>query len=122
MARFAFGENKKYYLFLVFSALFSVALAFVITSKYGAAVSGDGVIYLSVADNLVAGKGFFDHTSAPLIWFPPLYPLLLAAFKKITGADILQIGTNFQIFLLGLNIIIVTLGQRPILQYFHFTL
>lgn len=30
------------------------------TADYGAGVAGDGVVYLSAADNLVAGKGFFD--------------------------------------------------------------
>ena len=104
MSRFAFSKNKIYILFLIYSAIFSIILALVSTAKYGAAVSGDGVIYLSVADNLVAGKGFFDHLNSPLIWFPPLYPVLLALLKKITGADILLIGTYFQIFLLGLNI------------------
>ena len=106
MTFFAFRDNKKYYIFLLFSALFSIILAFISTAKYGAAVSGDGVIYLSVADNLVAGKGFVDHTNSPLIWFPPFYPIFLALLKIITKADILWVGTYFQIFLLGLNIIL----------------
>lgn len=106
MTLFAFRENKKYYIFLFFSVLFSITLALISTAKYGASVSGDGVIYLSVADNLVAGKAFVDHTNAPLIWFPPLYPILLALLKIITRADILWLGTYFQIFLLGLNIIL----------------
>ena len=106
MARFAFIENKKYTLFLILSTLFSIVLAFITVAKYGASVSGDGVIYLSVADNLVAGKGFFDHTGAPLIWFPPLYSLILAFLQKLTGADILVVGTYFQIFLLGVNLIL----------------
>ena len=104
MSRLALIENKKYTLFLFFSILFSTVVAFISIAKYGASVSGDGVIYLSVADNLVAGKGFIDHTGAPLIWFPPLYPIILAFFKKISGADILVVGTNFQIFLLAINI------------------
>ena len=109
MARFAFIENKNYYLFLIFSIFFSIVLAFLTVAKYGASVSGDGVIYLSVADNLVAGKGFFDHTGAPLIWFPPLYSLILAFLQKISGADILAVGTYFQIFLLGINLFLAGL-------------
>ncbi len=101
-----FSKNKNFTLFLFIAALFSIILALISTAKYGAAVSGDGVIYLSVADNLVAGKGFVDHTNSPLIWFPPLYPIFLAILKTVTHADILWLGTYFQIFLLGLNIIL----------------
>ncbi len=124
MTLFAFGENKKFYFFLFFSVFFSIILTLISTAKYGASVSGDGVIYLSVADNLAVGKGFFDHTGAPLIWFPPLYPLFLALLKKITGADILRIGTAFQIFLLGINLILAGIifqkafPKNPAYKYF----
>jgi hypothetical protein len=57
------------------------------TAKYGAGLSSDSVAYLDVARSLVAGKGFVFHTGEPLVWWPPLYPMLLALVGFATGLD-----------------------------------
>ena len=57
------------------------------TAKYGAGLSPDSVAYLDVARNLASGKGFVFHTGEPLVWWPPLYPVLLALIGFVTRLD-----------------------------------
>jgi hypothetical protein len=72
---------------LYLAALSALGLAFILiaTSRYGAGVSSDAARNLSTADNLILGRGFVDMLGAPLILWPPLYPLLLAGLSLLTG-------------------------------------
>ena len=49
------------------------------TANYGPTVGGDSTIFLSTAINFLAGEGWRDFTGWPLVLWPPLFPLLLAA-------------------------------------------
>ncbi len=97
-------NQKSYWIFLLISSLFGIGLSLYVTAKYGAGVGGDSVAYLSTADNIIAGQGFFDHNGHPLVWWPPLYPIILAGLKLFFGGDILVIGTFLQAILFGINI------------------
>lgn len=80
---------------LKISALFGlagIALIVFITARYGAGVSGDAVDYLSTADSLKRGAGFTDFAGEPYIYWPPLYPLLLAGLSWILGVDTFMVG------------------------------
>jgi hypothetical protein len=68
-------------------ALGGAGVVLLATARYGAGITTDSIAYLDVARNLVAGKGFVLHTEGPLIWWPPLYPLLLAFIGFATGLD-----------------------------------
>jgi hypothetical protein len=68
-------------------ALLAVGLALLSTAKYGAGLSSDSVAYYDVARSLTAGKGLFLHTGEPFVWWPPLYPTLLALIGSTTGLD-----------------------------------
>jgi len=57
------------------------------TAKYGAGLSTDSVAYLDVARSLVSGKGFVIHTGTQVVWWPPLYPMLLAFIQLATELD-----------------------------------
>ena len=50
------------------------------TATYGPAVIHDSIRFLSTAMNCLAGEGWRDFTGKPMIGWPPLFPLLLAAF------------------------------------------
>ena len=67
-------------------------LILLVTSRYGAGVSGDAVDYLSTADSLKRGAGFSDFTGEAYIYWPPLYPLLLAGLSLILGLDTFLVG------------------------------
>jgi len=107
--------DKKYLIFLSVLAIAGSIMAGVVTSKYGPGVSADATKYLSIAENLLAGKGFFDHTGRPLLWWPPLYPLALAGARWLTGLDIVWAGGVLNIFLFAINIFL-----HGVIVYFAF--
>jgi len=72
---------------VVLLAAAGAGLVLVSTAKYGAGISPDSAVYLDVARNLVSGKGFVSHTGEPLVWWPPLYPMLLALIGLATRLD-----------------------------------
>jgi hypothetical protein len=50
------------------------------------AINGEGAEYCRIAENLVAGKGYVGiATEGRELMFPPLFPLLIAAFSFLTG-------------------------------------
>jgi len=98
--------SRKYLLYSIALALIGAVIAGLVTSKYGPGVSADAAKYLSIAENLLAGKGFFDHTGRPLLWWPPLYPLALAGAGWLAGFDIVWAGGYLNIFLFAINIIL----------------
>jgi hypothetical protein len=100
----AMPGKTKYWIFLSVLAIVALLLGGIATSKYGAGVSSDSTKYLSVAQNLLAGKGLYDHRGLPLLSWPPLYSMLLAGLSWLTGLDVFVAGWYFNVFLLGLNV------------------
>jgi len=92
------------WIFLAILSLAGIGLVFLATSRYGAGVAGDSIHYISVADNLLNGKGFIDYTGGPLIWFPPLMPVLLAGLGRFLRADVFTVGWVLNALLWGVNI------------------
>jgi len=74
------------------------------TSLYGAGVGSDAAKNLSTAASLLAGHGFFDHTGAPLVYWPPLYPLLLAGISALTGWDVFASGWYLNVLVMAANV------------------
>lgn len=107
---------------LKISALFGlagIALIVFITARYGAGVSGDAVDYLSTADSLKRGAGFTDFAGEPYIYWPPLYPLLLAGLSWILGVDTFMVGGWLNAVCFGVIVMLAgvllrkTLDQSP---------
>lgn len=73
----------------------------------------DSVFYLKSAENLLSGNGLGIHTSLddvrPLVHFPPLYPLLLAALSGITGLSVTMAAKILAVLLLGANAMLAAL-------------
>ncbi|RIK30168.1 MAG: hypothetical protein DCC56_07460 [Anaerolineae bacterium] len=90
--------------FLIVISFVGAFIAGLVTSKYGPGVSADATKYLSIAQNLLDGKGFFDHTGRPLLWWPPLYPLAIAGISAVTGLDVLYAGGYLNLILFAINI------------------
>ena len=55
-------------------------LVLVSTGKYGAGLTPDSIAYLSTAASLATGGGFAQFDGTPYLHWPPLFPILLAAF------------------------------------------
>src|SRR4030042_1150494 len=73
-------------------ALFSVLRA---TARYGSGISSDALHYVSTAENLAKGKGFYSFDGKPYTHWPPLYPSLIALLtllgvKPLQAAAILN--------------------------------
>ncbi|HEY3475406.1 MAG TPA: hypothetical protein VGK56_12405, partial [Anaerolineales bacterium] len=97
-------SKNRYWLFLSALAVMAVVLGGIATSRYGAGVSSDSTKYLSVAQNLLAGNGLYDHRGLPLLSWPPLYSILLAGLSPLASGDVFVAGWIFNVFLLGLNL------------------
>lgn len=68
-------------LLLALSAL-GGGLVLLRTSFWGVGLGNDAVTYIGVARNLLDGEGFakyLENYSRPYVWWPPLYPAVLAA-------------------------------------------
>jgi hypothetical protein len=99
-------QKNKFWIFLGCLALAVMALGIIATSRYGAGVASDSVKYMAVAQNLLDGNGLFDHRGLPLIAWPPLYSMMLAGLSLLTGMDVFVAGWYFNIFLLGLDLVL----------------
>ena len=73
-------------LLIVLIAGLGTAHILVRTATDGAIIDGDSVCFLSTASNFLAGEGWRDFAGRPLVGWPPLFPLLLAALDGI-GID-----------------------------------
>lgn len=75
----------------------------------------DAVCYCGIADNLVAGKGLGFWLEDPLVTWPPLWPLLLAAIIKVTGlrADVAAVFANAALTALTV-LLIASIARRVI--------
>jgi len=71
-------------------SLAGLAIVLVSTARYGAGLSEDSVTYISVARNLVAGRGFVPFEKELSVGYtiqPPLYPLVLALGGRAFRVD-----------------------------------
>jgi len=60
-----------------------VGLVLVNTWHWGPGLTQDSAIYVSTARSLLAGRGFIGFDGAPLVTWPPLFPLLLAGLGRL---------------------------------------
>ena len=73
------ASNRKLYIVVsLIAALAAAGMIFVISSKYGLALSPDSACYFSIAENILKGNGYARYDLEPAVAWPPLYPTLLA--------------------------------------------
>ena len=72
----------------------------------GLGISPDSIYYLSTADSIIAGKGFYQFDGKPFVMFPVGYPILLSILKGIFGSTLLKMIPFFNAMLFGLTIFI----------------
>ena len=97
------SDNRQtifnYYLLAL--ALIGMSFAFLVTDRYGAGLSTDGARYLSTAESLMRGHGFYDYLGEPLTQFPPLYSVIIAGLSLITRMDVFVVGKYLNILTFG---------------------
>jgi hypothetical protein len=97
-------RQKKFAIYLLLLSLFGMVLVYLVTFRYGPGLSTDGARYLSTAQNLIEGKGFYDYLDTPLTQFPPLYSILIAAISFLTRLDVFIAGQYLNILTFGVVI------------------
>ena len=89
---------------IAFLAILGTAHILGRTTTYGAALTVDSITFLSTATNFLAGEGWRDVRGVPLVGWPPLFPLLLAASGWV-GIDPLAAGRWINATAFGLTIL-----------------
>ena len=87
------------------AAALGVAYTLLRTASHGAAVTADGVGYLSIAANLLEGAGLRDYRGYELLGAPPLFALILAAAGGL-GADLVEAGRWINSLAFGLVVLV----------------
>jgi hypothetical protein len=116
-------KSRSFFYYLIVLSLAGGGLVYLATSLYGAGVSADAAKNMSTAESLLAGRGFFDHAGGALVYWPPLYPLLLAGLSALTGWDVFVAGWLFNGLLMVVNVFLggwlvyEALREKPIYAY-----
>lgn len=98
------NREKAFTFYLLGITLLGMSFAFLVTYRYGAGLATDGARYLSTAENLINGKGFYEYLGVPLTQFPPVYSIIIAGIGWITRADVFVVGQYLNILTFGLTI------------------
>jgi len=115
IAWFARFRRDPFALLIVVLAGLGTAHILVRTATYGAGIGEDSVDFLFSAMNFLAGGGWRHLTGAPLTEWPPLFPLLLAAFGWV-GIDLLEAGRWINAVAAGLTILVAGCWLRSNLR------
>ena len=97
-----FGRDPFALLLVVLAGL-GTAHILVRTATYGAVPRTGSTVFLSTALNFLAGEGWRDSGGSPLVLWPPLFPLLLAALGWV-GIDPVVAGRWVNATAFGLTI------------------
>jgi len=95
------------YIYIGFIGITAFILLMWIT-PYGSGVSPDSTTYIGSAKSLLSGKGF-SYRDRPVIHFPPLYPLFLAAAGLLENNHI-QASRFLNAIIFGINAGLVALA------------
>ena len=81
-----FGVSGASLAIALVCCLLGVASIYIVSRRYGLGVSIDGVIYLNAARQVLGGNGVNYVDGNPLVLFPPLFPLLMAAIGTLVSS------------------------------------
>ena len=92
---------------LALACLAALGAALVLAREvaFGGILTSDSVTYVSVARNLLAGEGFTQFLGRHYIYFPPLYPALLAG-ASLGVFDPLAVAGPVNAVLFGLTVFV----------------
>ena len=116
-ARVAMPERTRADLWLLPGALAALGAGLVLAYEvtWGVALSWDSTQYIAAARNLLASNGFHQFNGTPYVWWPPLYPLLLAVVS-LDVFDPLAVAGPVNAVIFGLTIFVVVQYLRRRLE------
>jgi hypothetical protein len=77
----------KFKLLLAALGLIGTGIVILITSRWGAALDPDSIAYIAGARSISHGTGYATPYDGVIVYWPPLYPALLAAVDFVFGVD-----------------------------------
>jgi hypothetical protein len=119
--------QKRLAIYLLLLSITGMVLVYLVTHKFGPGISTDGARYLSTAQNLIEGRGFYDYLDIPLTQFPPLYSVIVAGISLISGLDVFATAQVLNILTFGLVIGLAgyffyrSFPKEPLFSYFGST-
>jgi 4-amino-4-deoxy-L-arabinose transferase-like glycosyltransferase len=95
------------------------------STRWGAGLISDTFQYVASARNFAAGRGFSlpygDGELQPMTKYPPMFPIVLSMFE-LAGGSALQGARFINIFLFGVNIVLVFISVRQLTSSYSFSL
>jgi hypothetical protein len=105
--------NRLQLLLTGLAAISSIAILLAATSGFGIGISSDSTYYLAAAQSFARGQGFLDISGNPYLYWPPLYPVLIGAILRLTGAPAMTIALAINALALGgINVVTAILLKR----------
>lgn len=102
------GDEKRLTWWLAGVAVVAAMLVLARQFSYGVGLSGDFAAYLGTASNIIDGNGFVvKYNGAPYVYWPPLYPLLLAAATFGGFFNVFDVAGPLNAVSVGLAVFIV---------------
>ena len=105
----------RFTLLLAAAAALAAGLVLLRQAAYGPGMSWDAVNYITAARNLLAGAGLVDLTP-PYVFWPPLYPALLAGGGGLFGLDPYAVAGPLNAVIFGLTVLVAGWWLRRHLQ------
>ncbi len=94
--------SRGFYAGMLFLGLLSAAIFLVATTKTGLLVETDTTSYLSAGRHLAAGEGYIAMDGDTYVWWPPLYPAVLAPLCGVSRFGALELNRWLNALLLML--------------------
>ena len=88
----------------LFAALLGALLVIIFTRHGGVGISPDSIYYISAADSLKQGHGYYQFDNTPFIMFPLFFPSFIAGLELIFRTDIIILAPFVNAFLFGATI------------------
>ena len=87
-------------------AILGAVLVLLRNHPYGPGLHFDAINYIGVARNLLAGEGWIQFHGNRYVFYPPLYPTLLALSGLLSGFDPRDIAGPLNALLFGLTVFV----------------
>ena len=98
--------HRLFAFLLIALAVLGAVLVLLRNHPYGPGLHFDAVNYIGVARNLLAGEGWIEFHGSRYVFYPPMYPTLLALFGWLSGFDPRAIAGPLNALLFGLTVFI----------------
>jgi 4-amino-4-deoxy-L-arabinose transferase-like glycosyltransferase len=120
----SFGGNKLPLFLLFLLSIFGVMII-LYSTVWGAGLLDDAFIYITAAKNLAIGNGLVwpwgNEEFRPLVYFPPMFPVALAAFELL-GLDAVLAARILNSLAFGGNLFFTGLLARKATKSWGFSL